>query len=85
MQQERRGVLGVAFKGKSFVAEGEQDSKSRLKTCEMYNSSTNEWQFNLNVRRARMIYKDKFWMDIFNGCVLKLSKGALDKLDVVKE
>ena len=66
------------------MAEGEQDSKSRLKTCEMYNTSTNEWQFNLNVRRARIIYKDKFWMDIFNSCVLKLSKGALDKLDVVR-
>ena len=45
MQQERRGVLGVAFKGKIFVSEGEQDSKSRLKTCEMYNTSTNEWHF----------------------------------------
>ena len=55
MQEERRGVLGVAFKGKIFVALREQDSKSRLKTCERYNTSQNEWQFNLNVPRARQI------------------------------
>ena len=50
MQQERRGAFCVAFQGKIFVAGGEQDSKSRLKTCEMYNTSTNEcssrmWQY----------------------------------------
>ena len=54
MQQERRGTFGVAFQGKIFVAGGKQDSKSRLKTCEMYNTSTNEWQLigSLNVPRA---------------------------------
>ena len=77
-------ILGVAFKGKSFVADEKQDSKSRLKTCEMNNTSTNEWQFNLNVRRARMIYKDKYWIDIFTGCVLKLSKGVLENFMLLR-
>ena len=100
-----------------------------MKTCEMYNISTNEWQFiaSLKVPRedCRMIClkgtlyvlggtndhglsqlsvecydptEDK-WIektiipvntiskgnkDKFTGCVLKLSKGILDKLDVIK-
>lgn len=67
MKQDRRGVLGVIFKGNIFVAEGEQDSKSRMKTCEMCNTSTNKWRFikSLNVPRARVMYKDKFWIDMF--------------------
>ena len=129
MQQKRGNAFGVASEGKIFVAGGD-DWKAYLKTCEMFNVSTNEWQFigSLSVSRVhgsmvclkgtlyvlgginghsqsplsvecydpaenkwiekttipvKMIYKGK--NDSFTGCVLKLSKGVLDRLDVVKD
>ena len=146
MQQERVGSFGVATEGKIFLAGGKeaersgrwsdnwfqmlQLDKSKLTTCEMYNTSTNEWQLigSLNVSRAygsmvclrgtlyvlggssdvwqsdlsvecydptedkwikkttipvKMISEDN--KDTFTGCVLKLSKGVLDKLDVIND
>ena len=135
MQQKRVGSFGVATEGKIFLAGGRSPGREYyqlfgkwLETCEMYNTSTNEWQLigSLNVSRAygsmvclkgtlyvlggssdlhhlsveyydptrdkwiwkttipvEMICKDN--KDTFTGCVLKLSKGVLDKLDVVKE
>ena len=129
MQQERAGAFGVATEGKIFLAGGFFEES--LKTCEMYNISTNEWQLigSLNVPRdygSMVCLKgtlyvlggstDGFWRselsvecynptedkwikktnislkmisrgndDAFTGCVLKLSKGVLDKLDVIKE
>ena len=127
MQQERGNAFGVATEGKVFVAGGWEDSVWQLRTCEMFNISTNEWHFIgiLTVDRAcgsmvclkgtlyvlggidddvesllsvecynptedkwikkttipvNMISKDN--EDTFSGCVLKLSKGVLDKLDV---
>ena len=127
MQQKRGNAFGVASEGKIFVAGG-TDWQAYFKTCEMFNVSTNEWQFigSLNVFRAygsmvclkgtlyvlgginsserseltvecydpaenkwiekttvKMICKGKNYS--FTGCVLKLSKGVLDKLDVVKD
>ena len=119
----------MTTKGKIFVAGGRKDWESVLKTCEMYNISTNEWQFigSLKVPREECsmiclkgtlyvlggvdIYEriqlnvecydpteDK-WIEkttipvemiaedndnAFTGCVLKLSKGVLDKLDAIK-
>jgi len=128
MQQARGYCLGAATEGKIFIAGGRENWESCLETCEIFNISTNEWQFigNLNVPRddgsmvSRMgtLYvlgginderselsvecynptEDK-WIekttipveffseydeDTFTGCVLKLSKGVLDKLDVIK-
>ena len=129
MQQARGYACGVTTEGKIFVAGGRGYWQSFLKTCEMYNISTNEWQFiaSLNVPRedcrmmclkrtlyvlggtcglsrsvsvecydpvenkwiekttipVAMISKDND--DVFTGCVLKLSKGVLDKLNVIKE
>ena len=127
MQQKRGNAFGVASEGKIFIAGGSQDWRTNLKTCEMFNVSTNEWQFigSLNVPRAygsmvclkgtlyvlggsafgielsvecydpaenkwivkttipvKMICKDKNHFS-FTGCVLKLSKGVLDKLDTI--
>ena len=45
MQQARGYACGVTTEGKIFVAGGRKDWESVLKTCEMYNISTNEWQF----------------------------------------
>ena len=127
MQQKRGNAFGVASEGKIFVAGG-TDWQAYFKTCEMFNVSTNEWQFigSLNVSRAygsmvclkgalyvlggssdrshlavecydpprdkwivkttipvKMISEDNG--DTFSGCVLKLSKGVLNKLDVIKD
>ena len=130
MQQKRGCACGVTTKGKIFVAGGKEDWTSFLKTCEMYNIFTNEWQFigSLKVPRedCSMVCSkgtlyvlggtDDSWRsqlsvecydptedkwiektiipvktiskgnkDKFTGCVLKLSKGVLDKLDVIKK
>ena len=130
MQEARGYSLGVATEGKIFVAGGREDWTSCLETCEIFNISTNEWQFigslkvpredgsmvclkgTLYVLGGINVYErselsvecydpteDK-WIekttipvefiseddeDSFTGCVLKLSKGALDKLEVIKE
>ena len=53
MQQKRWNAFGVANEEKIFVAGG-SDSETYLKTCEMFNVWTNEWQFiaSLNVSRV---------------------------------
>ena len=54
MQQERGYAFGVAFHGQIFVARGKDKSGQDLRSCEVYNISTNEWQFieSLNVGRV---------------------------------
>ncbi|XP_022808533.1 kelch-like protein 2 [Stylophora pistillata] len=54
MQQARGGAFGVATQEKIFVAGGADEESTVLKTCEVYNVSTNEWQLiaNLNVYRT---------------------------------
>ena len=54
MQQARGGAFGVASQEKIFVAGGADEEGTVLKTCEVYNVSTNEWQLiaNLNVYRT---------------------------------
>ena len=130
MQQARGYACGVTTEGKIFVAGGyEGGSGYVLKTCEMYNISTNEWQFigSLNVPRencSMMCLKGTLYVlggtdarcqselsvecydptedkwikkttipvktispdneDKFTGCVLKLSKAILDKLEGIK-
>jgi len=45
MQQERGNAFGVATQGKIFVAGGLNRGRAGLRTCEVYNVSTDEWQF----------------------------------------
>ena len=130
MQQARGGAFGVASQEKIFVAGGADEEGTVLKTCEVYNVSTNEWQLiaNLNVYRTHgsmvclggTLYvlggfdqtkknpehsvecydKQGKWIvkttipvkedwknkKAFKGCVLKFSKGVLNKLaDAVVE
>ena len=130
MQQARGGAFGVASQEKIFVAGGEDEEGTVLKTCEVYNVSTNEWQLiaDLNVYRTHgsmvclggTLYvlggfdqskknpersvecydKQGKWIvkttipvkedckekQAFKGCVLKFSKGVLNKLaDAVEE
>ncbi|XP_022792409.1 kelch-like protein 2 [Stylophora pistillata] len=53
MQQARGGAFGVATQEKIFVAGGADEESTVLKTCEVYNVSSNEWHLiaNLNVYR----------------------------------
>ena len=124
MQQARGGAFGVASQEKIFVAGGADEEGTVLKTCEVYNVSTNEWQLiaDLNVYRTHgsmvclggTLYvlggfdqtkknpehsvecydKQGKWIvkttipvkedwknkKAFKGCVLKFSKGVLNKL-----
>ena len=52
MHEGRNDAFGVATENKIFVAGGLRNG-TKLKTCEIYNISTNEWQLvaNLNVPR----------------------------------
>ena len=54
MQQGRGGAFGVASEEKIFVAGGLNEKNKVSKKCEMYNVSTNEWQFigSLNTWRV---------------------------------
>ena len=54
MQQERGDAFGMAFKGKIFVAGGQDRSGKKLDSCEVYSIATNEWQLigSLNVPRV---------------------------------
>ena len=133
MREGRVDPFGVATEGKIFLAGGAQTGReiltSWLETCEMYNTSTNEWQLigSLNAPRAcgsmvclkgtlyvlggypygcqskwsveRYSPTEDKWIlttsipvkmiskgnHTFTACVLKLSKGVLDKLDVVRD
>ena len=53
MHEGRSDAFGVATENKIFVAGGLRN-RTKLKTCEIYNISTNEWQLvaNLNVPRC---------------------------------
>ncbi|XP_022810245.1 kelch-like protein 2 [Stylophora pistillata] len=54
MQQARGGAFGMATQGNIFVPGGADEENTVLKTCEVYNVATNEWQLfaNLNVYRT---------------------------------
>jgi len=53
LQQAKHRTFGVATQGKIFVAGGKGQEGQVLKTCEVYNISTDEWQLirGLNVPR----------------------------------
>ena len=55
MQQERECAFGVATQGKIFVAGGQGRLGFLLKTCEMYNISTNEWQYIESLNSPRRL------------------------------
>jgi len=51
-------------------------------SVDCYDSSEDKWIEKTTIP-VKIISKD--YKDTFTGCVLKLSKGVLDKLDVIKE
>ena len=128
MQQGRFGAFGEATEGKIFVAGGLNQDGKVSKRCEMYNVSTNEWQYIGSLTHCRVygsmvclrgtlyvlggtkntedsllavesydLTKDE-WIekttipvkrfckdnkDSFTSCVVKLSKGVIDKANPV--
>ena len=130
MQQGRGGAFGVASEEKIFVAGGLNEKYKVSKKCEMYNVSTNEWQFigSLNTwrvygsmvclngtcfvlggtknNRDRLLSVECYdsaedkWIEkasipvercapgsknTFTGCVMKLSRGVLEKPNFIKK
>ena len=53
MQQERGYAFGVATQGKIFVAGRKGKGGKQLNSCEVYNISTNEWQFIRSLKIPR--------------------------------
>ena len=72
----------VCLKGTLFVLGGTNDHGLGQLSVECYNPTEDKWIKKTTIP-VNMISKDT--NATFNGCVLKLSKGILDKLDVIKE
>ena len=54
MLEGRYSAFGAAYHGKIYVAGGKRHGDEYLKTCEVYDVMTNEWQFiaSLNIPRS---------------------------------
>ena len=73
----------VCLKGTLYVLGGTSEfRKSSYLNVEWYDPTKNKWIFKTTIP-VKMISEDN--NDAFTGCVLKLSKGVLDKLDVLKK
>ena len=73
----------VCLKGTLYVLGGISDGSGRSElSVECYDPAEDKWIKKTTIP-VEMISKNN--KDTFSGCVLKLSKGVLDKLDVIKE
>jgi len=72
----------VCLKGTLYVLGGEDCHHRQQLSVECYDRTEDKWIEKTTIP-VKMICKDS--KDIFTGCVLKLSKGVLDKLDVIME
>ena len=72
----------VCLKGTLYVLGGLNGHLQSPMSVECYDTAENKWIEKTTIP-VKMIYQDN--KDTFTGCVLKLSKGVLDKLDVVKD
>ena len=72
----------VCLKGKLYVLGGTNNSFRSGLSVECYDPTEDKWMEKTTIP-VKMISKDN--RDTFTGCVLKLSKGVLDKLDIVKD
>jgi len=71
----------VCLKGTLYVLGGIDHEYRRQLSVECYDPTEDKWIEKTTIP-VKMISKGN---DSFTGCVLKLSKGVLDKLDVIKE
>ena len=72
----------VCLKGILYVLGGRNGPGRSELSIECYDPAKNKW-IEETIIPVKMICKDKNYS--FTGCVLKLSKGVLDKLDVVED
>jgi len=72
----------MCLKGTLHVLGGTNGSVGSQLSVECYDPLENKWIKKTTIP-VKMISKG--YDNTFIGCVLKLSKGVLDKLDVVKE
>ena len=72
----------VCLKGILYVLGGRNGPGRSELSVECYDPAKNKW-IEETIIPVKMICKGKTYS--FTGCVLKLSKGVLDKLDVVKD
>ena len=71
----------MCLKGTLYVLGGTDDSCRRKLNVECYDPTKDKWIEKTTIP-VNMISKGN--KDTFTGCVLNLSKGVLDKLDVIK-
>jgi len=72
----------VCLKGKLYVLGGTKKHWGKCLSVECYDPTEDKWIDKTTIP-VKMISKDN--NSSFTGCVLKLSKGVLDKLDVVED
>jgi len=72
----------VCLKGTLYVLGGTDGSWRNELSVECYDPTQNKW-IEETIIPVKRISKDN--NDSFTGCVLKLSKGVLDKLNVIKD
>ena len=83
IQEARGSAFGATANGKVYIAGGIGAGHSVLKSCEVYNETTNEWQFiaRLTVPRycgSMMCVEDTLY--VLGGCIKPFSY-ALDALE----
>ena len=72
----------VCLKGILYVLGGTSNAWESQLIVECYDPVEDKWIEKTTIP-VKMISKDN--KDTFTGCVLKLSKGVLDKLDIVED
>jgi len=72
----------MRLKGTLYVLGGTNDWGESQLSVECYDPTEDKWIKKTTIP-VKMVSKN--YKDTFTGCVLKLSKGVLDKLDVIKE
>jgi len=72
----------VCLKGTLYVLGGKCSYRGSGLIVECYDTSGDKWIEKTTIPVKMISEKNK---DAFTGCVLKLSKGVLEKLDVLKK
>ena len=75
----------VCLKGTLYVLSGINVYQESDLSVECYDPTEDKWIEKTAIPVNLISEDDETIYDIFTGCVLKLSKGVLDKLDVIKE
>ena len=78
----REGGSMVCLKGTLYVLGGTNGYERSELSVECYDPTEDKWIEKTTIPVEFISEDDE---DLFTGCVLKLSKGALDKLEVIKE